>query len=229
MKHRILFVAILALALCPMLLHAESRLQYGFKFGVSVNSFDEIPNSPNNPFETADVNGQLGYIAGVFYDYQLMKGNSGLYLTFGGAWKMLSMKGNFATDDDPPITGDYKNYFHLVDIPIGLKYVFKQYNGRPFAGAGFQMDVIAADQQTFGVDGHDELQDDPPWDTTPIYASRVNTGVYFHGGFELPSKKYLYVFEVKYIRWTRDNFTPAESWFERGQGEFQFTFGVKIR
>ena len=228
MKQRIVLILLLALSLA-VLIHAEERFQYGFKAGVVVNSFDEIPGSLNNPFGTATVNGQLGYIAGVFYDYQLLKNNPNLYLSFGGSWKMLSFKGDFTTEDDPPITGDYKNYFHLVDLPIGAKYVFKQFNGRPYAGGGFQMDIIVADHQSFGVTGHDDLQSDPPWDTTPIYASRVNTGVYFNGGFEIPSKKYIYVLDIKYIRWTRDNFTPQEAWFERGDGEFQFTFGVKIR
>jgi hypothetical protein len=229
MKHRFALVILLAILVSSAWMLAEERLQYGFKFGVVYNSFKEIPGTPNSPFETATVNGQLGYIAGIFYDYQLLQNYPNLYLTFGGSWKLLSFKGDFTTADDPPITGDYKDYFHAVDIPIGLKYVFKQFNGRPYAGAGFQMDILVADQQTFGVTGHDELQDNPPWDTTPIYASRVNTGVYFNGGFEIPGKRYIYVLDIKYIRWTRNNFTAQDAWFDRDDGEVQFTFGVKIR
>jgi len=89
------------------------------------------------------------------------------------------------------------------------------------------MDIIVADHQSFGVTGHDDLQSDPPGTRPPSTPAAVNTGVYFNGGFEIPSKKYIYVLDIKYIRWTRDNFTPQEAWFERGDGEFQFTFASK--
>jgi len=71
MKQRIVLILLLALSLA-VLIHAGRRFQYGFKAGVVVNSFDEIPGSLNNPFGDGPLStAQLGYIAGVFYDYQL--------------------------------------------------------------------------------------------------------------------------------------------------------------
>jgi hypothetical protein len=208
----------------------DERFQYGLKFGIVQNSFEALPDSTLNPFATLEIDGRTGFMAEAFYDYQLApKQMPPLYLTFGLGYKLLIMRGEFMTDDDPPLTGDFHNYFHTLDFPVGAKMIFKQFQGRPFVGAGLQMDAIIAESKSQG--GTHGTPDDalPDFESIPDYRTRLNTGIYVNGGFEIPGGNYLYVFEFRYIHWSRDNFTADTSFYERSRGEIQWTFGVKIR
>jgi hypothetical protein len=220
-------------ALIPLLLllttglgvAAERQFKYGVKFGVVKNAFDAVPEGANNPFDTVDIDPYWGFIGGVFYDVQIFKSNPIVFFTFGGSYKLLLFKGDFAIDSDPLVVGDFKNYFHTIDVPVGFKFIHPTMNGHPFFGIGLQSDFIVAESQTIDFSATPPAGD---YDTITDFAKRHNLGMYLTSGFEIPGGSYSYVFEIKYIRWSHNNFTADTSFFERGRNEFQITFGVKI-
>lgn len=223
-------VLILIVSAICVTAQVEERFQYGLKFGVVQNQFEVIPDSPLNPFESLEIDGRTGFMAEAFYDYQLLPDKMPpLHMTFGLGYKLLIMRGQFKTAGDTPVTGDFHNYFHTLDFPVGVKMVFKQFNGRPFVGAGLQMDAIVGETVSSGGTHGTADEALPDFETIPDYRTRLNTGVYFNAGFEIPSTNFLYVFEFRYIRWSRDNFDAETSFYERSNGEIQWTFGVKIR
>jgi len=203
----------------------EDRWSYGVKFGIIRNGFEGIIGSPNAPFASVDIESATGVMAGAFYEYKLApKKVPGLEFVFGVGYKLNYMKGDYATAATPPMIGDFKNYFHLLDVPIGLKYAIQQMNGRPYLGIGVQTDYILGESQTTSSGG----EPTPDVDTIPEYNSRINAGIYFAGGFDIPGKKYSYLIEIRYIRWMRDNFKPQPSYFLRNAGELQLTLGIKV-
>lgn len=224
-----LMLAMVAIAVCAMpLVKADERLQYGFKFGVVQNSFNPYPQVASQHFQSLDMNSRMGLLAEAFYDWQAFRKAPFFFFSFGTGYKMLGVKGNFVTDDTPEVTGSFRNYFHCMEFPVGVKFVGTRFAGRPFVGAGMQIDWIVADSEKLeitspvGVTGIDA-------DTRPPYHTKVNAGWYFNTGLEIPTKSYFYVFEFRFIQWGRDNFKPENSFYGREDQEFQITFGVKIR
>jgi len=209
--------------------YGHKKFTYGVKFGIVKNSFDYLPDGANNPFQALDFDSKTGFIGGVFYDWAPLKYTNKVNITFGLSYKMLVFKGDFVSLDNPPIIGDFKDYFHCLDVPIGIKLVNTNMNGRPFIGAGIQTDFIIAESQTTGIQHSDTMETEPHYDTIPTYNSKANIGTYFCTGFEIPGQSYLYVIQFKYIRWGKDNFTSADSFFNRNKNELQITFGIKLR
>mgnify|MGYP001767031133 CR=1 FL=1 len=223
-KHSIILFFIWCMVLVSYSV-AEDRWSYGVKFGLVQNGFEAVPNSTESPFALYDIEGQTGFMVGAFYEYQLAPVKvPGLAFTFGIGYKFNYLKGDYATADDPPVIGDFKNYFHILDVPIGFKYAIQQMNGRPFVAMGVQTDYILGESQTLSTVGEHAMD----VDTVPDYNSRINAGIYFGGGFDIPGKKYSYIIEFRYVRWMRDNFLASTSYFVRKDGEFQFTLGIKV-
>lgn len=200
------------------------RLQYGFKFGIIKNSFTALPNSPNNPFSAMELDSKIGFIAGTFYDVAIFRGSPIIYFTTGASYKFLNFKGDFATKDDPVVLGDFHNYFHVLDIPVGIKVAFDKMNGRPYLGAGVQTDFMLAENKSVNTSGATATE----IDTIPGYNSRVNVGFYINTGFEIPTSSIMYCIDFKYIWWGMDNFTAEQSFYKRSKGEIQLTFGLKF-
>ncbi|MBP7865241.1 MAG: outer membrane beta-barrel protein [Acidobacteria bacterium] len=225
-KHRFPLMLVCAVMLFGTVLADDDdgpRFQYGFKFGLVRNGFEALPSSPTNPFSAVKVDGKLGFLGGAFYDIALFRGGQDIYFTTAAAYKFLNFKGDFATTDTPPVLGDFRVYFHVLDLPVGVKVAFNKMNGHPYVGAGVQTDFILAHSQSTNTTG--VTQD---YNLVPAYNSRTNVGFYFNGGFEIPSSSFMYVIDFKYIWWGLDNFTGAETFYKRNKGELQFTFGIKI-
>jgi len=226
MNKKIILLPLLILLAMGLTAAADRQFKYGVKLGVVKNSFEYLPDGANNPFDSTDIDPYWGFIGGVFYDVQIFKGNPIVYFTFGGSYKLLAFKGDFAIADDPPLVGDFKNYFHTIDVPVGFKFVHPTMNGHPFFGIGLQSDFIVAESTSIDFSG------EPPegsYETIPEFDKRHNLGMYLSTGFEIPGNSYAYVFQVKYIRWSHNNFTAANSFFERNRNEFQITFGIRIK
>jgi hypothetical protein len=225
MKGRIFLIAscLFLLGLSLFAGDVDSKMQYGFRFGVVFNGFESTHTAANSPFLDETVEKKVGFLGGAFYDFRVYQGNPILLVTTGINYKMLRFKGNFVTEDTPAVLGSYNNLFHCVDFPVGLKAVLTHMNGRPFFGAGLQMDVIAVDSRTISNVPIEQ------YDTIPAYNSRFNLGPYFQAGFEVPTNSYYYCFEFRYIHWGKDNFTPNSCFFSRNKGEIQLTFGLKFR
>lgn len=225
MNRKLTVCALVLLAVCPFLLAEKdlSRMQYGFRFGIAKNGYTLVPDGGGNPFADVNIESRTGFIAGAFYDIFLRQGTVNLYFTTSANYKVTFFKGNYVTAGETPVLGKFKNIFHIVDVPLGIKMSIAKLNGRPFFGGGLQLDFIVGDGTTFsGGDGTE-------YDTIPAYNTRVNAGPYFNAGFEIPIKTFIYCFEFKYIAWTRDNFVPSTSFYKRDKGELQLTFGIKVR
>ena len=227
--NRTILVAVLAVGvLIPMPEAAERRFQPGVRFGLVSAAFDRANSQPTDPFAALDPEGKVGLMGGAFYDVRLTEGSPALVFTFGASYKLLRMNAHFATADTPPVLGDVRDYFHAIDLPAGVKVVHRRLNGQPFVGAGVVTDIIVADSRTIDFSSEPAAGRDA-YTIRPVYRNRVNVGGYLSGGFEVPVQSYACVFEVRWVRWGRDNF-DARTWlYGRGRNEWQFSVGIKQR
>jgi len=229
MRTKIILIIILASTVLILLPQASDRFQSGAKFGVVGNSFTSFPDGVNNPFQEMDIHSRPGLVAGVFYEYQIFSNKPYLFVCFGGSYKLLYFKGYFTTTDAEPVTGDVRQFFHVIDVPIGMKVIHPTMNGHPFFGIGLEMDVIVADSHLINFDQELAPEQEQDYDIVKEYKNRHNLGLYFCSGFEIKGKSFSYVFEFRYIRWALDNFTDDTSFFSRSKNEVQLTFGIKLR
>lgn len=204
----------------------NEKFKYGIKFGFLWNDFSALENGANNPFLTDKISSKTGLIGGVFYDYFLKRN---MAVTFGLNYKLLVLKGTYVTDTDTPILGDFKNYYHCIDIPAGVKLYNLNMNGRPFVGGGIEYERIIADDTTFSISGEGDESYVESLNTIPGYNSKSNLGPYVNFGFEIPGYNLNYVLEFKYIRWMQDTFEGDLTFYDRSKNEFRIMFGVKIK
>lgn len=229
MKSRVVLLVLIMNVFLLTFLHAEDRFQYGFKFGIVNNGFNKYGSGHGNPFNEVSLDSRMGFTAGAFYDWQAFSKLPYLNVSFGAGYKLLRLSGSFNTADATPVLGEFTNYYHLIDAPIGIKFISSHYRGRPFFGAGLQIDAVVGESQSIDFSNGSTPPAGTTYDTIPPYSSRINYGPYIHGGFEIPTANYFYVLEVKYIIWGQDMFKPETSFYGRDKNEVQITFGIKVR
>ncbi len=229
MKTKIAMLGLLILVCLPLTTLADKRFQAGVKFGIVRAPFETIPDGANNPFDAVNIDSRIGFIGGVYYDYQILRRYPGVFFTFGASYKLINFKGNYLYEGETPVLGNFKNYFHTIDIPVGMKMEYNHLNGRPFFGAGLEVEIIAAESHTQGFGDNPHPDTVPTFNTITPYKQRTNLGPYFCAGFEIPGQTYAYTIEFRYVRWAQDNWTGDSSFYNRGKGEIQVTLGIKIR
>ncbi len=227
MKRKIIFfILLLTLFLTFSFGKRNEKFKYGVKFGLLWNDFSALSDGANNPFLSDKITSKTGLIGGVFYDYFLKRN---LAVTFGLNYKLLVLKGTYVTDTETPILGDFKNYFHCIDIPMGVKLYNMNMNGRPYIGGGLEYERIVGDDKTFSISGEGDMDYVESLNTIPGYNSKSNLGPYMSFGFEIPGINYNYILEFKYVRWMQDTFEGDLTFYERSKNEFRILFGLKIK
>lgn len=204
---------------------SNSRVQYGFRFAYVNNDVSAIPGGANNPFTTVTLKGQPGFVAGVVYDAMLYRGRTSVAFSFGAGYKLYHFKGNFtAPNGTSTVNGTFHNYYHMLDMPLGVKVINSHLAGHPYVGGGLQIDYALGERSNVKAGGSSAT-----YNTTPGYSSRVNTGLFGCVGLEIPGGGFNYCVEGKYIDWNRDNFKKDMAFFQRGGSEFQIAFIIKTK